>query len=79
MAGGLLAKTFSDAVGVQSVVRVHGWMLFRSSKLGDWLGYRLNVDVCDFDSLIVVDFEGFIYDAGWTFDCDALVRAFALL
>lgn len=52
-------------------------MLLCGSELGDRLGDWLNIDVCDLDSLVVVYFEGFVDDARWAFDSNALVRALA--
>jgi hypothetical protein len=54
-------------------------MLLSGSKLGDRLGDGLNINVCDLDSLVVVDFEGFVDDSRWAFDGNTLVRALALL
>ena len=78
MAWRLLRQTIPNAMSF--MFRLHArMMIFSSSKLSNRVSYRLNINVSDFHTLIVVDFKRFVYEARWAFDCNRFLRAFCAL
>ena len=76
MTRGLLWETIAtDAVAVQTVLRVDAWLLFGGTKLSDRLSYRSNVDVGYFYALVVINLERFVNDSRRAFNSNRFVRA----
>ncbi len=59
------------------MLRVDTRLFFRSTQLRDRLCDRSNTNVCYFHTLIIVDFERFVYHSWWTFDGDRFVGTLA--
>lgn len=74
----LLGETVTtNRVAVKSVLRVNAGLLLSSTELGNRLGHGSNVNVSDLNTLVVVNFERFINNAGRSLNRDGLMRALA--